>query len=80
MDMTYQGMQDDLYKFKLPKKHPGHEYFRGTSGAPIMDNEGNVVALVCEGDVNEDLIFGVSIKQYKSSLDIEVGNMKTKKI
>ncbi|NOZ47099.1 MAG: hypothetical protein GXO79_10010 [Chlorobi bacterium] len=76
MDMTYQGMQDDLYKFKLPKKHPGHEYFRGTSGAPIMDNDGNVVALVCEGDVDEDIIFGVSIKQYKYSLDIEVENIR----
>lgn len=76
MDMTYQGKQGDLYKFKLPQKHPGHKYFRGTSGAPIMDNEGNVIALVCKGNVDEDLIYGISIRQYKPALDIEVGNVK----
>lgn len=75
-DMTYQGMEGDLYEFKLPKKHPGHKYFKGTSGAPIMDDDGNVVALVCEGDVDEDLIYGISIRQYKSALDIETGNVR----
>jgi len=23
IEMTYQGMQNDLYKFRLSKKHPG---------------------------------------------------------
>jgi len=74
--MKYVGKEGELYKFKLPQKHPGHEYFRGTSGAPIIDNEGNTIALVCEGDIDEDLIFGISIRQYKSALDIEVGNVR----
>ncbi|HDY87273.1 MAG TPA: hypothetical protein ENH82_04050 [bacterium] len=76
LDLKYVGKEGDLYKFKLPHKHPGHECFRGTSGAPIIDNEGNTIALVCEGDIDEDLIFGISIRQYKSALDIEVGNVR----
>lgn len=74
LDLKYVGMKDDFYKFKLPNKHPGHNYFRGTSGAPIIDTDGNTVALVCHGDEDEDLIFGVALSKYKSALDIEVMN------
>lgn len=74
LDLKYVGMKDDFYKFKLPNKHPGHSYFRGTSGAPIIDTDGNTVALVCHGDEDEDLIFGVAFSRYRSALDIEVMN------
>jgi len=57
-------------------KHPGHDDFRGCSGAPIIDTKGNVVALVCHGDDASDEIFGISIKDYQLSLDILVGNIK----
>jgi len=46
------------------------------SGVSIIDNEDNTIALVCEGDIDEDLIFGISIRQYKSALVIEVGNVR----
>jgi hypothetical protein len=74
LDLQFVGLEEDYYKFKLPIKHPGHEYFKGTSGAPILDTDGNVVALVCHGDDTEDIIYGVALKKYKSALDIEVGN------
>lgn len=74
LDLKYVGLDEDYYKFKLPAKHPGHDYFRGSSGAPILDTDGNAIALVCYGDDKEDLIFGVALKKYKSAIDIEVGN------
>jgi hypothetical protein len=74
LDLTFVGREQDYYKFQLPSKHSGHEYFQGTSGAPILDSDGNVVALVCHGDEEKDLIYGVMIKKYQSALDIEVGN------
>jgi hypothetical protein len=72
-DLLYSHTDNDLHFFKLPGKHPGHEYFRGCSGAPILDGAGKVVALVAGGDTEKDLIFGVSLKTYKSAIDIEVG-------
>jgi hypothetical protein len=75
LDLKFVGLEEDYYKFKLPAKHPGHDYFKGTSGAPILDMDGNAIALVCHGDEKEDIIYGVALKKYKSALDIEVGNI-----
>lgn len=74
LDLQFVEFEDDYYKFKLPIKHPGHKYFKGTSGAPILDTDGNIVSLVCKGDDKEDIIYGIALKKYKSALDIEVGN------
>lgn len=74
LDLKFVGIEDDYYKFKLPMKHLGHDYFRGISGAPIIDSDGNTVALVCHGDYEEDIIYGIAINKYQSGLDIEVGN------
>lgn len=74
LDLKYIGMEDDYYKFKLPSKHPGHDHFRGTSGSPIIDTDGNVIALVCSGDETEAIIYGIPLSKYKSVLDIETGN------
>lgn len=70
-NMTFVKQKEDLFIFKLPSKHPGHEYFKATSGAPIIDNFGNVVALVTSGDLENDLIYGVSLNKYKSILGID---------
>lgn len=70
VDLKYIGMEGPLFKFKLPIKHPGHAYFKGTSGAPIMDEEGNVIALVSKGCVKEDVIYGIPLSHYKIPIDI----------
>lgn len=49
--------------FKLPVPHPGHEAFKGCSGAPIVDRNGIVVALVCTGDIPAATITGVSVQR-----------------
>lgn len=72
LDLKFLDAKGDYYRFKLPKKHPGHDYFRGTSGAPILDSQGNVVALVCGGSETDDVIYGIALHPYKAALDVEV--------
>jgi hypothetical protein len=71
--LVYDGDHDDYYRFKLPMAHPGHEQFKGCSGAPIMDAEGHIVALVCFGDIDANVIFGVSLKKYEMMLSASYG-------
>jgi hypothetical protein len=71
--LEFAGREDDLLAFRLPVEHPGHEYFRGCSGAPIIDEDGHIVALVCQGDTEKSLIYGISLRRYQVALDIHVG-------
>jgi hypothetical protein len=65
--------EGDYLVFSAPyQKHPGHEWFQGTSGAPILDSNGNLVALVCWGDTSTNLLYGLNLRKYKSALDIEI--------
>jgi hypothetical protein len=74
--LSYLRSEDDYYVFKLPMRHPGHEYFRGTSGAPMIDDEGRVVALVCSGSIDTDEIRAISVARYRTPLDILAGKIK----
>lgn len=72
---TYPGLQydrteGDYHYFRLPVPHPGHECFRGCSGAPIFDTKKNLVALVCGGDEQKNEICGIDLIKYKVALDI----------
>jgi hypothetical protein len=73
--LKYVGTEDSYHVFELPVPHPGHEHFRGCSGAPIIDTKGNIVALVCHGDIDRNVIFGISLSKYKVVLDVTYGNV-----
>lgn len=75
LDMRYLKEENEFYVFKLSHKHPGHEYYQGCSGAPIIDTHGNIVALVVSGDISRKIIYGVSLIKYKVAIDIECGNI-----
>lgn len=70
--MCYRGTcnGDILYEFELARDHQGYDYYQGTSGAPIADEEGRIIALVSGGDPAENLIFGVPLARYHSVLDL----------
>lgn len=72
--LKFVGYKDNFIVFKLPEEQMPHSYFKGTSGAPILDSKGNLVALVVQGDNNEyrtDKIFGLNLKKQQIILDIQ---------
>ena len=74
---TYTGLsflrtEDDYHVFQLPSAHPGHDHFKGCSGAPVIDEAGNIVGLVCSGDIPNNEIWAVNIGRFKAALDILV--------
>ncbi len=73
--LSYLRTEEDYHIFKLPFKHPGHEHFKGCSGAPILDESGKLFGLVCNGDHKTDEIYAISLKSYKIGVDILVGNI-----
>ena len=75
--LKYKESIEDYHVFELPGKHPGHEHFQGCSGAPIIDTKGNAVALVCKGDEDKNLIYGVSLKKYEVAIAATYGNLKS---
>ncbi len=55
--------------FQLPVEHPGHDSFRGCSGAPIIDMDRRIVALVSRGDKESSTITGVAISRAVTALN-----------
>lgn len=70
--MCYVGSrtQGGLYEFRLARPHQGRKYYKGSSGAPIADEEGLIVALVVGGEPDKDLIYGVPLARYHSVFDL----------
>jgi hypothetical protein len=66
-----------LYLFAAPIPHPGHEYFAGCSGAPIVDMQGHVVALVSGGFGNENVtvIVAFPLEPYKALFHSELSKL-----
>ena len=67
--LRYLRSEDEIHIFQLPVQHPGHEAFKGCSGAPIVDVNKRVVALVTSGDVASNTIQGISLARIKPSLE-----------
>jgi hypothetical protein len=73
--LTFLRTEDDYHYFKLPFAHPGHEHFRGCSGAPIMGSSGHLAALVCGGCEECSEVWGISVRAYKTPIDLLAGNI-----
>lgn len=68
--LKYLRTDGDYHYFELPFTHPGHEHFQGCSGAPIIGEDGELVALVCGGSTQSNELWGISLKAYKLPVDI----------
>lgn len=71
--LQFVGTTDELHTFKLPVAHPGHAEFRGCSGAPILDTNRRVVALLVGGDEDTNTVQGVSMSRLLPALDLYCG-------
>lgn len=70
--LTYSHSEEEIHHFKLPVPHPGHDAFHGCSGAPIVDFNRKVVALVAGGDTANNTIRGVAIQRVLPNLNFLV--------
>jgi hypothetical protein len=73
--LSFLRTEGDSHYFSLPIPHPGHEHFKGCSGAPILSEKGAFVGLLCGGDTGADEIRAVSTKACKTPIDILVGHI-----
>lgn len=71
----------NYYEFELPNEIKDHADFKGTSGAPIMDSNGNVVSLVTHGYTGAKNIYGIALADFKSGVEamILTDDMNNKK-
>ena len=67
--LRYTKSEGPFFEFMLPVTHPGHDSFRGCSGAPIVDTKRRLVAIVSYGDDEKNTIYGVALASYKFALD-----------
>jgi len=67
-------------KFRLKNIIKDISDFSGTSGAPIMDADGNIVALVAFGNKNKPYIYGIPVSMLKILVDVELINKSNKHI
>jgi hypothetical protein len=67
--LKYSRLENDMHYFKLPEDHPGHEMFRGCSGAPIIGEDGKVVSLVSGGCTTNNEIYGCNLQKCIRTLD-----------
>jgi hypothetical protein len=57
------------YEFELPNPIQDDADFRGTSGAPIMDTDGNLVSLITHGYEGATKIYGIALADFKVGVD-----------
>lgn len=72
-DMSYVEQRGDFFVFKLATNYEDDDDYRGCSGAPILGEDGQLVALVALGDRDEDCIYGTALRPLRVALDIECG-------
>lgn len=67
--LRFIAQRGDYYEFELPQDIQDDLDYRGTSGAPIMDSDGRLVALVTHGYEGSRRLFGIALSDFKTSID-----------
>jgi len=71
--LCFTGEDQGLLCFRTPAPYRDFEEFQGCSGAPILDQDGNLVSLVVEGDPGRTMIKGVNLRRYWAAVLVECG-------
>ena len=71
--MDFEGTDEkyDPYRFKLARNHQGHKYYCGSSGSPIADLSGKIVAIVVCGSAVDNAILGFPLRRIEYLLHLE---------
>jgi len=67
--LKFIGEKGDYHEYLLPVPHPGHDHFRGCSGAPIVNPQREIVGIVCGGDKQRNCIHAMPLSRYKTGVD-----------
>ena len=59
----------NYYEFELLNPIQDNADFKGTSGAPIMDTDGNLVSLITHGYEGATKIYGIALADFKVGID-----------
>lgn len=72
--LVYNRKEGHLYIFDLPNSKQEREDFVGTSGAPIFDSKGNLIALVKGNNGDVKTITGLALVDFKPLIDCAIDN------
>jgi len=75
--LKYIGEKDDLLRFRCRDRYHDYEEYHGCSGAPILNERGELTSLVVEGSYDRKEIFGLNLKRYWPALLFEAGEFST---
>ncbi len=67
--LRYACDEDEFCVFELPSDRHRDEWLKGTSGAPIVDQEGNAVALVCRAGNQPNTIRAIPMRYFRPLLE-----------
>lgn len=70
-NLKFVDEKDEFYVFELDHNYGSHYNYLGCSGAPIIDENNNLAALVSFGNRKKNLIYGIKIRDYMSALIID---------
>jgi hypothetical protein len=75
LDYRFKETRDWIQVFTPPIQHPGHDFYHGCSGAPIIDDNDNIVSLLICGDIDANEIYGVNLQKAIIGFNINIGNV-----
>jgi hypothetical protein len=70
--LTFHRTNKYFHMFLAPETIVNKEDYEGCSGAPILDSDGNIVALACKILVGSKVIYGFSIQECMKLLKISI--------
>jgi hypothetical protein len=72
-DIKYNSSDEDLHYFILPSEIKDFADFQGCSGAPIFNEDLELVSLVAGGYKGTKTLYGINLAKYKFVIDTEFG-------
>jgi Trypsin-like peptidase domain len=68
--LRYVGDEAEFHVFALPFDRPAEEWLKGTSGSPILNRKGRVVALICGAGNEPNTIRGIAMHYFRPLLEV----------